>query len=156
MSWDPQHLRWLLPLLLDCTERSFAITEAGRRVWQPLLCPWFPGRARGRIEQCLDNQPKMSLPFCHPSFFPMQLWDLSLYEGKNPRVRRRAVILPSWGCPGHPAEPNPCPYRETAHYWWSPIQSSAGRHPEGDITESLFFVSCLNISLQKEIMAWRM
>lgn len=30
MSWDPQHLHWLLPLHSDSTERSFAITEAGK------------------------------------------------------------------------------------------------------------------------------
>lgn len=63
--------------------------EAGRNPWQLLLGSRFPGRTRERRRQCLDNQldrqPKMSLSFCHPNFFPVQLWDPSQYQGQNGR-----------------------------------------------------------------------
>jgi len=110
-------------------------------------------------QQCLDNQidrqPKMSLPFCHPNFFPVQLWDPSQYQVQNARVNRRTVIPYSKGCNGLPSQPHPCSHRTAAHYCCSPIQHSAGRHPEGSITVSLFFVCCLDIFLDKEIMACR-
>lgn len=71
----------LLPLPLCSTNRNLVIAGAGRNPQQSLLGSSFPGRARGSRQQCPDNQlhrqQKMSLPFCHPNLFPVQLWHLA-------------------------------------------------------------------------------